>query len=119
MCEVQPRRTWEAEEPTAETERKGQKSKSVDAVFVNNSLGPGRQTQAAAFVLAECVDFWAIRTWAIPNLLPRGHRGLAKLTGEMMGMKERGSWLGSPSSQRPSPSPAYSQDLRSSNNMPE
>lgn len=66
----------EPEEPKAETERKGQKSRSVDAAFVTNSLGARRQTQAAALILADRVDFWAIQTWCnyTQPAPPRGAR---------------------------------------------
>lgn len=52
----------------------------------------------------------------IPNLLRRGHRRLVKLRGRSGGDEEEGQLAG-PSSQRPSPSPMCSQDLRSRNKM--
>jgi len=46
---------WEPEEPKAETERKGQESKSVDAVFVNNSLGTRRRHRQQPLLLPHAL----------------------------------------------------------------
>lgn len=85
---------WEPEEPKAETERKRRKSKSVDAVFVTNSLGPCGRTQAAALVLAERAGCWAIRTWCnyTQPAPPRAPR--AKPEGESDGDEGEGQLAG-------------------------